>query len=183
MFGIAHYSSAFSMPIIPTRSCSMLAFSKALMGGRLVNEDAITSVVSLVAAVIGLVTAIVSALAARPRPVTQPQTATQPQMPPRPQASAPGPTAHIPVGSPVPTLKISRSVWLGVAGLILVAAVWAAPLLCYCCVVPGIWIAVHDLRSPGTRRLAATGMALCGLGFALALTDSVIYFSTLNTHG
>ena len=86
-------------------------------------------------------------------------------------------------GRPARALKISRSVWLGITGLVLVAAVWAAPLLCYCCVVPGVWIAVHDLRSPGTRRLAGLGIALCSLGFAVALTDSVIYFSTLHAHG
>jgi hypothetical protein len=148
-----------------------------------VNEEEVTSVISLVAAVIGLATAIFSALAARPRSATQPQIATQPQMPPQPQANASGSTSYIPAGAAAPALKISRSIWLGIAGLILVAAIWAVPLLCYCCVVPGIWVAIRDLRSPGTRRLAATGMVLCSSGFTLALTDSVIYFATLNTHG
>ena len=160
------------------------------------NEDAITSVISLVAAVIGLATAILSALAARPRPPAQPEAAAaQPQMAAQPPAGAQSPPyaqpppyaqrpyAPAPPGTPARALKISRSVWLGITGLVLVAAVWAAPLLCYCCVVPGIWIAVHDLRSPGTRRLAGLGIALCALGFAVALTDSVIYFSTLNAHG
>ncbi len=168
------------------------------------NEDAITSVISLVAAVIGLATAILSALAARPRPPVQPEAAAaQPQMAAQPPAGAQSPSyaqppqyaqpppyaqqrpyAPVPPGPPAArALKISRSVWLGITGLVLVAAVWAAPLLCYCCVVPGIWIAVHDLRSPGTRRLAGLGIALCGLGFAVALTDSVIYFSTLHAHG
>jgi hypothetical protein len=167
-----------------------------------VNEDAITSVISLVAAVIGLATAILSALAARPRPATQPEAAAAPQMAGQPPAGAQSspyaqpppytqpppyeqqrPYAPVPPGTRARGLKISRSVWLGITGLVLVAAVWAAPLLCYCCVVPGIWIAVHDLRSPGTRRLVGLGIALCGLGFAVALTDSVIYFSTLSAHG
>jgi hypothetical protein len=168
-----------------------------------VNEDAITSVISLVAAVIGLATAILSALAARPRPATQPEAAAaQPQRAAQPPVGAQSPQypqqspyaqpppyaqqrpyAPNPPGTPARALKISRSVWLGISGLVLVAAVWAAPLLCYCCVLPGIWIAVHDLRSPGTRRLAGLGIALCGLGFAVALTDSVIYFSTLSAHG
>jgi hypothetical protein len=156
-----------------------------------VNEDAITSVISLVAAVIGLATAILSALAARPRPAAQPEAATAPpQMAAQPPMGAQSPPyaqqrpyAPIPPGTPARALKISRSVWLGITGLVLVAAVWAAPLLCYCCVVPGVWIAVHDLRSPGTRRLAGLGIALCGLGFAVALADSIIYFSTLSAHG
>ena len=166
-------------------------------GGRAVNEDAITSVISLVAAVIGLATAILSALATRPRPAAQPEAAAAPpQMAAQPPAGAQSPPyaqpppyaqqrpyAPMRPGTPARALKISRSVWLGITGLVLVAAVWAAPLLCYCCVVPGIWIAVHDLRSPGTRRLAGLGIALCALGFAVALTDSVIYFSTLSAHG
>lgn len=182
------------------------------------NEAAITSLVSLVAAIIGLITAVVTAFTVRPRPAettvggaaattapprgtASPQTSAPPQArEPPPHAAPPGRGAYAPPWSPYQAggpgsgygpaaparrpaaLKISRSLWLGVVGLLLLAAVWAAPLLCYCCVVPGIWIAVHDLRSPGTRRLAAAGLAICAVGFAGALTDSVIYFATLKTH-
>jgi hypothetical protein len=191
-----------------------------------VNEAAITSLVSLIAAIIGLITAIVTAFAKQPRAAQAPTaghatatappwTAASPQttLPPqttRPPQTTPPPDAGVgppqpyapqqayarqwapPAGSayggtsaPAPhpaALKISRSLWLGIVGLLLLAAVWVAPLLCYCCVVPGIWIAIRDLRSPGTRRLAAAGLAVCGVAFAGALADSIIYFATLKTH-
>jgi hypothetical protein len=68
------------------------------------------------------------------------------------------------------SVKISVSLWLGLAGLIL----WIIPILGAFDLLPGLFIAIRDLRSPGTRRYAIGGLVLCLVAFTLTIINSAI---------
>jgi hypothetical protein len=143
-----------------------------------------TGAVTLVVALLGFAGTIGAAFITRPR---DPLKSQQPPQP-RPQQSqsrsqsypqqtwwppAAGNTGHAPpVGQPggVRPVKISVSLWLGLAGLIL----WIIPILGALDLLPGLFIAIRDLRSPGTRRYAVAGLALCLIAFTLTIINSAI---------
>jgi hypothetical protein len=70
----------------------------------------------------------------------------------------------------MPALKTSRSLWWGLAGLVL----WLLPILGYIVTLPGLFTAIRDIRSPGTRRYAMIGLVLCLLAFTLTIINSAI---------
>jgi hypothetical protein len=141
-----------------------------------------TGAITLVVALIGFAGTIGAAFITRPRePLKSQQPPPQPPPQPRPQSypqqtwwqTAAGDTGHAPpVGQPggVRPVKISVSLWLGVAGLIL----WLIPILGAIDLLPGLFIAIRDLRSPGTRRYAVAGLVLCLIAFTLTVINSAI---------
>ena len=69
-----------------------------------------------------------------------------------------------------PVVKISKSLWYGLAGIVL----WVLPILGYLVTLPGLFAAIRDVRSPGTRRHARIGLALCVLALVLTIINSAI---------
>ena len=144
-----------------------------------------TGAITLVVALIGFAGTIGAAFITRPR---DPLKSRQPQQPQQPQQSQPRPQSYAqetwwqpaagntgyasPVGQPgrVSPVKISVSLWLGLAGLIL----WIIPILGAFDLLPGLFIAIRDLRSPGTRRYAVAGLVLCLIAFTLTVINSAI---------
>jgi len=153
---------------------------------------------TIIAAIIGLIGTVSTALITRPRaaPATQAaQTTQQPQtsqssswQPPPPAAggnwwqqsasasqqrswaAAPAPAPAPPPSYVGSALKISKSLWWGIAGMIL----WLIPILGYVATLTGLFIAIRDIRSPGTRRYAMAGLILCLVAFAFTLVNSAI---------
>jgi hypothetical protein len=126
------------------------------------NSNAVT----LLAAFIGLVGTICAAFITKPR---EPQRSQWPSQP-WPSQSYPQPTwAPSPANGGRPP-KISVSLWLGLAGLLL----WIIPILGYVDLLPGLFIAIRDLRSPGTRRYASGALILCIIAFAFTLINSAV---------
>lgn len=72
------------------------------------------------------------------------------------------------VASQLPAGRISRSFWLGMAGLVL----WVIPLLGYVAVIPGLYVGIRDHGGP--RRNAGAGIIMCSISLALALMNSAI---------
>jgi hypothetical protein len=131
-----------------------------------------SNVVAIVVALIGLVGAVSAAFIARPRsvPAPQRQPQSQPQATWRPASYGHERTASPGVNYVMPSVKISASLWWGIAGIFL----WLLPILGYIVTLPGLFIAIRDLRSPGARRLATIGLLLCLLAFVLTITNSAI---------
>ncbi len=143
-----------------------------------------TGAITLVVALLGFAGTIGAAFITRPREPLKSQQPSQPwpqQSQSRPQSypqqtwqqPGAGNTGHAPpVGQPggVRPVKISVSLWLGVAGLIL----WIIPILGAIDLLPGLFIAIRDLRSPGTRRYALAGLVLCLIAFTLTVINSAI---------
>jgi hypothetical protein len=48
------------------------------------------------------------------------------------------------------------------------------PILGYIAALPGLFIAIRDIRSPGTRRYAMIGLLICSLAFILTIINSAI---------
>lgn len=71
-------------------------------------------------------------------------------------------------------LKISRSLWWGIAGCVC----FAVFALAWGCALVGIFIAVRDIRSPGTRRLAWWGLIICALALVIAAANPHSGFMT-----
>jgi len=64
--------------------------------------------------------------------------------------------------------RVSRSLWLGLAGMLL----WIIPVLGYLAVVPGLYIGIREHGGP--RRGTAAGIALCSIGLAASLINSAV---------
>lgn len=88
-----------------------------------------------------------------------------------------GPAGTVPVpvpnGPPIPVAqpgrgRISKSLWCGIAGLVL----WVLPVLAYVVVLPGLYIGLREMRGP--RKHTAAGLVLCITGLGLALINSAI---------
>jgi len=60
--------------------------------------------------------------------------------------------------------------WWGLAGIFL----WLLPILGYIVTLPGLFIAIRDVRSPGTRRYSLLGLVLCMLALVLTIINSAI---------
>jgi hypothetical protein len=152
------------------------------------------NVATIIAAIIGLISTVSTALITRPRtapatPGAQPARPPQPsqttwQPPPSARAgnwwqqsgsgSAPGapqrPWAAPAASYATAAVKISKSLWWGIAGLIL----WLIPILGYIATLTGLFIAIRDIRSPGLRRYAMAGLIICLIAFACTLVNSAI---------
>lgn len=128
------------------------------------NDTGVTIVVGLM----GSAATISAALITRPRAVLQPQLPAQSVWQPSPRGQQP--TAGQGVSYAMPALKISKSLWYGLAGIFL----WLLPILGYLVTLPGLFAAIRDVRSPGTRRYAWIGLALCVLALMLAIVNSAI---------
>jgi hypothetical protein len=138
------------------------------------------SAVTLVVALIGFAGTICAALITRPREPLKSQQLPQPRpqhSQSRPQQAWPLPAAgnagYAPPGSRTGGMcpvKISVSLWLGLVGLIL----WIIPILGVFDLLPGIFIAIWDLRSPGARRYAVGGLVLCLIAFTMTIINSAV---------
>jgi|SRR5450755_477469 hypothetical protein len=122
----------------------------------------------IIVALIGFAGTVTTALITRPRETPQPQSQPQPEWQPRPTGQ--WPAGNSGASYAMPTLRVSRSLWWGLAGIFL----WLLPILGYIVTLPGLFSAIRDLRSPGTRRYAMIGLALCLLAFVLTLINSAI---------
>jgi hypothetical protein len=71
-------------------------------------------------------------------------------------------------------LKISASLWWGIAACVC----FAVFALSWGCALVGVFLAVRDIRSPGTRRLPWWGLALCALGLIIAAANPHSGFMT-----
>ncbi len=69
--------------------------------------------------------------------------------------------------APSGRLRISRSLWWGIAACVC----FAVFALSWGCALVGVFFAVRDIRSPGTRRLAWWGLAVCALGLIIAAAN------------
>lgn len=137
--------------------------------------------IQIVVAFIGLAGTLGAALITRPRqpapastsaPAPEPVRTLPPQganpagawwnQPPAGQGNA-APSQAQPT-SVVARLKISLSLWFGIAGCLMV---WSFALAWICGLV-GIFFGIRDIRSPGTRRLMRWGLTLCVLALVLA---------------
>lgn len=149
-------------------------------------SGASTNEVTIVAAIIGMVGSIGAALItvrAKPREAPASQ-AAQPQQvgvqadrnygfaqgPPNPQGVSAGPRPSGLAGR----LKISASLWWGIAACVC----FAVFAVSWGCALVGVFLAVRDIRSPGTRRLPWWGLALCALGLILAAANPHSGFMT-----
>lgn len=110
--------------------------------------------VTLIAALLGAVATIVSAVITTRR--TGPAGTTVPV------ATTPGGTVV------AASARTSKAFWLGLAGLIL----WVIPLIGYCVIIPGLWIGIREMNGP--RRRTGAGVAMCVIALALALVNSAI---------
>jgi hypothetical protein len=138
--------------------------------------------VTLAVALIGFAGTICAALITRPREPLKAQQLPQPwSLQSHPQSypqrtwspPAAGNTGYSPPGgwtSGMRRAKISVSLWLGLTGLIL----WIIPILGAFDLLPGLFIAIRDLRSPGARRYAVGGLALCLIAFTLTIINSAV---------
>jgi hypothetical protein len=143
-------------------------------------SGASTNEVTILAAMIGMVGSIGAALItvrARPREVPARQAVSAQQA----ESKADGTHGLVPAplsGEGVKTagpqqatlggrLKISRSLWWGIAACVC----YVVFALSWGCALIGIFLAVRDIRSPGTRRLAWWGLALCVLGLVIAAAN------------
>jgi hypothetical protein len=148
-------------------------------------SGASTNEVTIIAAIIGMAGSIGAALItvrAKPREAPASQAA-----PPQavgvqadgtyrwaqPPPDAPGVTAR-PGPNALGRLKISRSLWWGIAACVCYAVFAVA----WGCALVGVFLAVRDIRSPGTRRLAWWGLALCALGLIIAAANPHSGFMT-----
>jgi len=128
-----------------------------------------TNVATIIVAFIGLAGTITAALIARPRDAPKPQ--PEPPSQAHPMVSPPEGGGYLPPPPPPPArtpLKISRSLWWGLAGIFL----WLIPILGYIVTLPGLFTAIRDVRSPGTRRYAVAGLILCVTAFTLTIINS-----------
>ena len=126
------------------------------------DDGAVTIVVGL----IGSAATISAALIARAHAVTEPQLHTVWSLPPGGQQ----PTVSPGLRYQTPSIKTSRSLWWGLAGIFL----WLLPILGYVVTLPGLFIAIRDVRSPGTRRYSLLGLVLCTLALALTIINSAV---------
>ncbi len=69
--------------------------------------------------------------------------------------------------APVSKAKISRALWWSIAAIVFVELF----TLSWACALVGIFIAVRDIRSPGTRRLAWWALGICVLAVILAAAN------------
>jgi hypothetical protein len=143
--------------------------------------------VTIAAALIGMVGSIGAALItvrAKPREepareAAQPQTVgvqadARYQFGQAPPGEA-GVTAARPAsGTLTGRLKISRSLWWGIAACVC----FAVFAVSWSCALIGVFLAVRDIRSPGTRRLAWLGLTLCALGLVIAAANPNSGFMT-----
>ena len=126
------------------------------------DDSAVTIVVGLVSSV----ATISAALITRSHAVTQPQLHAVWSLPPGGQQ----PTASPGLRYQTPSIKTSTSLWWGLAGIFL----WLLPILGYIVTLPGLFIAIRDVRSPGTRRYSLLGLVLCMLALVLTIINSAI---------
>jgi hypothetical protein len=143
-------------------------------------SGASTNEVTIAAAMIGMVGSIGAALItvrARPREAPASQ-AAQPQQVGAPAdgrfgfvQQAPGAQSTNAAGLRANTLpgrlRISRSLWWGIAACVC----YAVFVVSWGCALVGVFLAVRDIRSPGTRRLPWWGLALCALGLIIAAAN------------
>jgi hypothetical protein len=149
-------------------------------------SGASTNEVTIAAALIGMVGSIGAALItvrAKPREAPASQAAQPQQVGVQADgtyrfAQQPGAqgvsTAGPQPGAGQGRLKISRSLWWGIAACVC----FAVFALSWGCALVGVFIAVRDLRSPGTRRLQWWGLALCVLGLVVAAANPHSGFMT-----
>jgi hypothetical protein len=143
-------------------------------------SGASTNEVTIVAAIIGMAGSIGAALItvrAKPREAPATQAAQPEQVGVRADGTyrfvQPSPGAQsAPSAGPRPDalpgrLKISRSLWWGIAACVC----YAVFALSWGCALVGVFLAVRDIRSPGTRRLPWWGLALCALGLIIAAAN------------
>jgi len=124
------------------------------------------SAVTIVVGLISSVATISAAFIARSHAVPQPQPHTVGSLTPR-WTTANGQPG---LSYQTPSLKTSRSLWWGLAGIFL----WLLPILGYIVTLPGLFIAIRDVRSPGTRRHSLPGLVLCMLALVLTIINSAI---------
>jgi hypothetical protein len=99
-----------------------------------------------------------SAATAEPVNVVQPDGTYRLAQPP---ASAPAAAA------PAAKVKVSPSLWWSIAAIVFVELF----TLSWACALVGIFIAVRDIRSPGTRRLAWWALGICVLALIIAAAN------------
>jgi hypothetical protein len=126
------------------------------------DDSAVTIVVGLVSSV----ATISAALITRSHAVPQPQLHTVGSLP----LGGQQPTVSPGLSYQTPSIKTSRSLWWGLAGIFL----WLLPILGYIVTLPGLFIAIRDVRSPGTRRYSLLGLVLCMLALVLTIINSAI---------
>lgn len=76
--------------------------------------------------------------------------------------------AQPPAGAaPAGKVKVSPSLWWSIAAVVFVELF----TLSWACALVGIFIAVRDIRSPGTRRLAWWALGICALALIIAAAN------------
>jgi hypothetical protein len=147
--------------------------------------------ISIVVALIPVTGTVAAAMISRPRPA--PATTPEPSPGRQPaQMAAAGPNgayglvpgsagwedsdAPLRAVTAVRRLRISRSLWWGIAAAVSAAASSFALALGFGLV--GIFLAVRDIRSPGTRRLVWWGLAVCVTAFVIAVANPHTGFMT-----
>jgi hypothetical protein len=77
--------------------------------------------------------------------------------------SPPAPPAPVPAAKP----KVSRALWWSIAAIVSVELF----TLSWACALVGIFLAVRDTRSPGTRRLAWWALGICAVAVIAAAAN------------
>ncbi|MGO8979798.1 MAG: hypothetical protein ACLQER_10970 [Streptosporangiaceae bacterium] len=72
-----------------------------------------------------------------------------------------------PATAPAVRAKVSRALWWSIAAVVFVELF----TLSWACALVGIFIAVRDIRSPGTRRFAWLALGLCALAVIVAAAN------------
>jgi uncharacterized membrane protein len=81
------------------------------------------------------------------------------------QRLAPSPSPS--PAAPAAKVKVSPSLWWSIAAVVFVELF----TLSWACALVGIFIAVRDIRSPGTRRLAGWALGICALALIIAAVN------------
>jgi hypothetical protein len=124
-----------------------------------------------VAAFIGVGGSVAAALITvrlSPRPAMAPTAPAEPVNVVQPDGTyrvAPAPSAS--ASAPAAKVKVSPSLWWSIAAVVFVELF----TLSWACALVGIFIAVRDIRSPGTRRLAWWALGICALALIIAAAN------------